>query len=86
MAGHRRSRGTPRAVTIRSQRRRDAFAHNLAAADTPADQVGAAAGYAIGLLVWLQQRADTADAADRMVRAISTVADDLVATAERNAR
>lgn len=86
MAGHRRVRGTGRVITVRSARRREAFARHYAAASTPAEQVGAAAGYAIGLLAWLNRRQDAADAADRIVHAITTVADDLTATAERDCR
>lgn len=86
MAGHRHARGTGRVVTVRSQRRRDAFAQHYASAATPAEQVGAAAGYAVGLLSWLNGRQDTADAADRIVRAITSVVDDLTTAAESECR
>lgn len=86
MAGHRRERGTERAITVRAERRRAVFAQNLAAARTPSAQVAAASAYASSVITWLNGRGDAVDAASRIVRATTTVINELVAAVERDCR
>lgn len=81
MAGHRRRTGRPLRSQTRAEHRRAALADALAAAQTPAARIAAAAAHLRGVVVHASP-STASSAADRAVRALTEIAHDVLTSKE----
>lgn len=81
MTGHRRRTGRPLASQARAERRRAVLSDALAAAHTPAARIAAAAAHLRGVVVHAGP-STASSAADRAVRALTQIADDVLTSKE----
>lgn len=81
MAGHRRQSGRPRQTERRATNQRRALADALAAAQTPAARIAAAAAHVRGVVAHASP-ATANTAADRVVRVLTEIANDVLTSKE----